>query len=116
METIIVALISAFGIVATTIIQTLASRETKDIKMIMETDKKEIKVELKKIDKKIDTVDIGSLKNFLSRTLGEIDNGEKIDEAVKSRLYEAYDRYTKTYHQNSYIHDKWEKLKKEDKL
>lgn len=116
METIIVALISAFGIVATTIIQTLASRETKDIKNIMEADKKEIKAELKKIDKKIDTVDIGALKNFLSRSLGEVDNGEKIDESVKSRLYEAYDRYTKKYNQNSYIHDKWEKLRKEGKL
>lgn len=105
METIIVAIISGFSVIATTLIQSLAAKS-----------KDEIKLELEKIDKKIDNVDIGALKNFLSRTFAEIDNGEKIDEAVKSRVYEAYDRYTKRYHQNSYIHDKWEKLRKEGKL
>ena len=70
----------------------------------------------KHIEQKIDKIAIESIKNFLVRTLSEIENGEEIDEVVKLRLYEQYDTYTNIYHQNSFIHSKWEKLRKEGKL
>ena len=105
METITVAIIGAFSVITTTIIQAFTARKSKSI------DEKFIT-----LDKKIDNIAIGSIKNFLVRTLAEIERGEEVDETVKARLFEEYDKYTKEYHQNSYIHTKWERLKKEGKL
>ena len=105
METIIVSIIGAVSVITTTIIQAFTARKATKINERFE-----------ELDKKIDTIAIGGIKNFLVRTLAELENGEEIDDAVKARLYEEYDRYTKQYHQNSYIHTKWEKLRKEEKL
>lgn len=67
------------------------------------------------LDKKTDIVDIDSCKNYLVRFLADVEQGNKIDEIEKERFYEVYSHYTKKGG-NSYIHDKVEKLKKENKL
>lgn len=105
METIIVSIIGACSVITTTIIQTITARKTSHIDN-----------RFKELDKKIDKIAVGASKNFLVRTLAEIENGIQIDEALKARLYEEYDKYTNEYHQNSYIHSKWEKLRKDGKL
>lgn len=67
------------------------------------------------IDKKTDSIDLSGCKNFLVRFLADIEQGNKIDEVERERFYEVYEHYTKLGG-NSYIHDKAEKLKKENKI
>lgn len=67
------------------------------------------------IDKKTDSIDLGGCKNFLVRFLADVEQGNRIDEVEKERFYEVYSHYT-NLGGNSYIHDKVEKLRKENKL
>lgn len=67
------------------------------------------------IDAKTNSIDLGACKNFLVRFLADVEQENKIDEVEKERFYEVYEHYTKLGG-NSYIHDKVEKLKKENKL
>ena len=71
---------------------------------------------LDNMDKKLDDVDLSACKNFLVRFLADVEQGNLIDEVEKERFYETYEHYTEDLHQNTYIHDKVEKLKKEGKL
>ena len=64
---------------------------------------------------KVDDVDMNSCKNFLVRFLADVEQGNEIDEIEKERFYEVYEHYTKKGG-NSYIHDKYDKLKKSGKL
>ena len=64
---------------------------------------------------KVDDVDMNSCKNFLVRFLADAEQGNEIDEIEKERFYEVYEHYTKKGG-NSYIHDKYDKLKKSGKL
>lgn len=68
--------------------------------------------EIKKIKEDIKTMDVGQCKNFLVRFLKDIEQGNKVDEVEMERASEVYDHYTKDLEQNSYIHNKWEKLMK----
>lgn len=68
--------------------------------------------EIKKIKDDIKTMDVGQCKNFLVRFLKDIEQGNPVDEVERERASEVYDHYTKDLEQNSYIHDKWEKLMK----
>ena len=69
---------------------------------------------LKPINKKIDDLEMSYIKtdlvNFMSQA--EID---KISQEQNFNAHELYDRYRKLGG-NSYIHDKWEKLRKEGKI
>lgn len=67
------------------------------------------------LDKKTDNVDLDSCKNYLVRFLADVEQDNTVDEIEKERFYEVYSHYTKKGG-NSYIHDKVEKLKKENKL
>ncbi len=62
------------------------------------------------IHKKIDELDIHQCKNFLVRFLADVERGQKIDDIEIKRAYDVYDHYKNDLKQNSYIHDKWEKL------
>ena len=75
-----------------------------------------VNYKLDNMDKKLDDVDISACKNFLVRFLADVEQGNVIDEVEKERFYETYEHYTEDLHQNTYIHDKVEKLKKEGKL
>ena len=57
-------------------------------------------------------MDIGQCKNFLVRFLKDKENGIELDPVEEQRAYETYDHYKNDLGQNSYIHDKWEKLMK----
>ena len=73
----------------------------------------------KKIDElkaNIIEVDASTCKNFLVRVMADIEQGEQIDEIEKERFYETYAHYSNDLHLNTYIHDKYEKLKKAGKL
>lgn len=76
---------------------------------------KPIEDKLNKIDKKTDEIDMSASKNFLVRFLADVEQGNEIDEIEKERFYETYEHYS-LMGGNSYIHDKVEKLKKENKL
>ena len=62
------------------------------------------------INKKIDTLDILICKLHIIDFLSDVENGvEKDDEQIKL-AYEMYDHYSKDLKQNSYVHDKWNKV------
>lgn len=61
-------------------------------------------------------VDASQCKNFLVRVMADIEQGNPIDEIEKERFYETYAHYSDDLHLNTYIHDKYEKLKKAGKL
>lgn len=68
------------------------------------------------LDRKLTDVDLSACKNFLVRFLSDVEQGNPIDEVEKERFYETYQHYTDDLHQNTYIHDKVESLKKQGKL
>lgn len=68
------------------------------------------------LDRKLTDVDLSACKNFLVRFLSDVEQGNPIDEVEKERFYETYQHYTDDLHQNTYIHDKVERLKKQGKL
>ena len=68
------------------------------------------------LDRKLADVDLSACKNFLVRFLSDVEQGNPIDEVEKERFYETYQHYTDDLHQNTYIHDKVESLKKQGKL
>ena len=88
------------------------------------TNKKANKIE--DIDKKIDYMRLESKKDMLEHILdadktylinflSDLENGiQKTDVQIK-RAYEIYERYTKNGG-NSYVHDKWEEVKKKGLL
>lgn len=80
--------------------------------------KEEFKPFNEKIDnlsKRIDEVDLGSVKNYLVSYLSDIEKNEKIDEIEKERFFEQYEHYQKIGG-NSYIKHKVDKLKAEGKI
>ena len=78
--------------------------------------KKIINKQLEPINKKIMKIDENQCRNFLVDFLADIDNGIKKDDVQIKRAYEVYEHYTNELHKNSYIHDKWEKARKEGKI
>lgn len=78
--------------------------------------KKIINKQLEPINKKIIKIDENQCRNFLVDFLADIDNGIKKDDVQIKRAYEVYEHYTNELHKNSYIHDKWEKARKEGKI
>ncbi len=65
---------------------------------------------------RVDKLGVFDCKNFLIRRYAKIENGDILDESKNQRFDEVYDIYTNIYHQDSYIHNKYEKLKKEGKI
>lgn len=78
--------------------------------------KKIINKQLEPINKKIIKIDENQCRNFLVDFLADIDKGIKKDDVQIKRAYEVYEHYTNELHKNSYIHDKWEKARKEGKI
>lgn len=78
--------------------------------------KKAIKKGFEPINEKIDKVDKNSTMNYIVSQLNSIEKGEKLDGVARKRLYEQYEHYTEDLNGNTYIHDEFERLKKEGKL
>ena len=98
METILVSLITTIGVIVTSLIQNNSKKE------------------ITRLENIINENSIETLKNFIVRTLSDVEQGKKIDEITKMKLYESYDKYTNIFHKNSYIHDRMEKVKKDGLL
>lgn len=77
--------------------------------------KKAINKAFEPIQKRIDDVDMNATKNFLVRSLSDIERGEKLDGVERMRFFEQLEHYVKLGG-NSYIKDEVERLKKENKL
>lgn len=71
---------------------------------------------LQPINEKIDKVDKNATMNYLVTRMDEIDKGKVLDGVAKKRFIDQYEHYTKDLKGNTYIHDEYERLKKENKL
>lgn len=100
MGTIVVALITVAGTITNTVI---SKKTNKKVDCVAEL-RKDFKNHLLDSDKTL-------LINFLS----EIEHGvTKTDIQIK-RMYEVYERYTENGG-NSYVHDRWEEMKRKGLL
>ena len=70
---------------------------------------------LNPLEKKIEDLDINQCKSFLVDAFSDIKSGIEKNPVQIARIYEVYDHYTKKGG-NSYIHEEFEKLQKENKL
>lgn len=61
----------------------------------------------KKMNDKIDSLEINQCKDVIVDFVTDIKSGRNVA-SKEARAYEAYDKYTNVYHQNSYIHKLWE--------
>lgn len=98
MNTIIVAIITSLGVIANTIISKRVS--TNDLLK-----------QINRLKKQLEEVEINQIKQYLIRTMTYMEK-EHIDKEELMYFYEQYDMYTNKFHKNSYIHDKYDKLKK----
>ena len=74
-----------------------------------------ISKQLQPITKKIDNLELSTIRTSLVDFLSDIENGQVKDPIRIKNAYELYDKY-KDLGGNSYVHDKWEKLKREGKI
>lgn len=72
--------------------------------------------ELEPIKKNIQSAELQSCKNYLVVAIEKAKKEKYMSDAEKKRFYEVYDTYVNKYHQNSYIHNEVEDLKKQDIL
>lgn len=70
---------------------------------------------IKAITDQLTPIKMEICKNFLVRCFADIDRGDALTETELERFKEEYDYYT-THGGNTYIKDKYEKLKNEGKL
>lgn len=75
---------------------------------------KPIKDEMNKLNKKTEKNNLENIKTDLINLM-ELADKEEISPEQKMRAYELYDYYS-SHGGNSYVHDKWESLKKGGKL
>lgn len=110
-STIIVALITVAGAIANTII---SKRTNKKADKIVDLDKK---IEKMQEDNKKDMLEhtLDADKTYLINFLSDLENGIKKTDIQIKRTYEVYERYRKNGG-NSYVHDKWEEVKKKGLL
>lgn len=78
----------------------------------------EINVSIRRLEDRLDNVDLESCKNYLVQVIAEIDgpckNGH-VDATQKQRFYEQYEHYVKGGG-NSYIRHRVEQLQAEKKI
>lgn len=75
----------------------------------------EINASIKHLEKRLDSVDLESCKNYLVSVIADIDRHGQIDEIQKQRFYEQYEHYLKCGG-NSYIRHKVEQLQSQKKI
>lgn len=104
METIIVAVISSLGVVATALIQSIQANKKDKIERLLN----DIRIALK-------NESLSRCKVDLINALGKIKNGYKPTEEERRVIYEEKEEYNKLGG-NSYVNDMFERLQKEGKL
>lgn len=85
------------------------------VKTAVDENFKAISDSIADINAKVDKSAMESCKNFLVRCLADIDRGDQLTETEAQRFKEQYDYYLQ-HGGNTYIKDKYEKSKSEDKL
>ncbi len=65
---------------------------------------------LKPIRKELRREDVRSCRMFLVSFLCDVENGIEKDEVQWQFAHEIYDHYSNDLNENSYIHDKWERV------
>lgn len=85
---------------------------TKPILKKMDSNKQALENQIELVKKDLSVVGEDQCKNYLVRFLADVEDGEKLSEVEIERAYDAYEKYTKIYNGNSYIHDRWIKLMK----
>ena len=65
---------------------------------------------LKPIRKELKREDVRSCRMFLVDFLCDVENGIQKDEVQWQLAHEIYDHYTNDLKENSYVHDKWERV------
>lgn len=86
----------------------------KGLSKVINSQLEPIKAEIKKLKEETSKNNLSSIKTDLINLM-ELADKKTISTEQKIRIYELYDYYCK-HGGNSYVHDKWEKLKKEGKL
>lgn len=61
----------------------------------------------RQMNEKIDSLEINQCKDAIVDFISDVKSGKNVS-SKEERAYEAYDKYTNVYHQNSYIHKLWE--------
>lgn len=61
----------------------------------------------RQMNEKIDLLEINQCKDAIVDFISDVKSGKNVS-SKEERAYEAYDKYTNVYHQNSYIHKLWE--------
>lgn len=84
------------------------------IKVIKDSLSKTVEKMFGPINNKIDSLELNYIKTDLVNFMSQLEIGQ-VSEEQKINAYELYDRYCELGG-NSYVHDKWENLKKEGKL
>lgn len=69
-----------------------------------------VKKMLQPITNSVTSIDKRNCRRHLIDFLHDVENGEEKDDVQIKLAYEIYDYYTNVLHENSYIHDKWEKV------
>lgn len=72
--------------------------------------------ELAEIKKDIRLLDKAMCKNFLVQCLADFEKGNKLSDVEVERFWEQYDHYINELHENTYIKEWTERLKKEGKI
>lgn len=72
--------------------------------------------ELAEIRKDIRLLDKATCKNFLVRCLADFEKGNRLSDVEVERFWEQYDHYINELHENTYIKEWTESLKKEGKI
>lgn len=86
----------------------------KGLSKVINSQLEPIKAEIKKLKEETSKNNLSSIKTDLINLM-ELADKKTISTEQKMRSYELYDYYCQ-HGGNSYVHDKWEKLKKEGKL
>lgn len=109
--TIIIALITTIGAIINALISTKTNKKIQTIDDI----KNELKNEIQEVKNDLDCAKRERDKTYLIDFLADIENGIPKKEIQIRRAYEIYAEY-QSLNGNSYVHDKWEDLRKLGKL
>ncbi len=69
----------------------------------------------RQMNEKIDSLEINQCKDAIVDFISDVKSGKNVS-SKEERAYEAYDKYTNVYHQNSYIHKLWEENINKDNI
>ena len=92
------------------VIDKILKPTTDEINNLSLTLKEEMTQLKEEVNEKLDNIDENQCKNYLVRSLADLERGVKLDEVEIKRMYDAYDHYCNDLKGNSYIHSKWDKV------